>query len=53
VASLGLSDEQFITASRDALALIERDWVLIEHIADELELGRVLDFEEVEAIVQP
>jgi hypothetical protein len=53
VASLGLSDEQFVAASRDALALIERDWVLIEHIADELELGRVLDFEEVEAIVQP
>lgn len=51
VASLGLSDEQFLAASRDALALIERDWVLIERIADELELGRVLDFGEVEAIV--
>jgi hypothetical protein len=51
VASLGLSDEQFLTASREALALIERDWVLIERIADELELGRVLDFDEVEAIV--
>ena len=51
VASLALSDEQFLTASREALALIERDWVLIERIADELELGRVLYFDEVEAIV--
>jgi len=51
VASLGLSDEQFVAASRDALALIERDWALIERIADELELGRVLEFDEVEAIV--
>jgi hypothetical protein len=51
VASLGLSDEQFVTAGRDALALIERDWVLIERIADELERGRVLDFDAVAAIV--
>jgi hypothetical protein len=51
VASLGLSDEQFLAASRDALALIERDWVLIERIADELELGRVLAFGEVVAII--
>jgi len=51
VASLGLSDEQFLTAGRDALALIERDWVLIERIADELERGIVLDFDEVAAIV--
>jgi len=51
VAALGLSDEQFVAASRDAVALIERDWALIERIADELELGRVLDFDEVEAIV--
>ena len=34
VASLGLSDEQFVAASRDAVALIERDWALIERIAD-------------------
>ncbi len=51
VASLGLSDEQFVAASRDALALIERDWALIERIAGELEQGGVLDFDEVEAMV--
>ena len=51
IASLGLTDEQFIAASRDALALVEREWALIERIADELESGRVLDFEEVEALV--
>jgi len=53
VASLGLSDEQFIAASREALALIERDWALIERIADELEKGRVLEFEDVEKMVYP
>ena len=51
IASLGLTDDQFLAASRDALALIEREWALIERIADELESGRVLDFEEVEALV--
>lgn len=53
VASLGLSDEQFVAASREALALIERDWALIERIADELEKGRVLEFEDVEKMVFP
>jgi hypothetical protein len=51
VASLGLTDEEFVAASREALALVERDWALIERIADELERGEVLDFEEVEALV--
>jgi hypothetical protein len=51
IASLGLTDEQFIAAGRDALALIEREWALIERIADELESGKVLDFEDVVALV--
>ena len=51
VASLGLSDAQFVAASRDALALIERDWALIERIAGELEKGGFLEFEEVAAMV--
>jgi len=51
VASLGLSDAQFVAASREALALIERDWALIERIASELELGKDLEFDEVEAMV--
>ncbi|HEY6124259.1 MAG TPA: hypothetical protein VIV63_06385 [Steroidobacteraceae bacterium] len=51
VASLGLSDDQFVAASREALAIIERDWALIERIADELVKGGLLEFDEVEAIV--
>ena len=51
VASLGLSDEHFIAASRDALALIERDWPIIERIAGELMKGQPLAFDEVEAMV--
>jgi len=51
VASLGLSDAQFVAASRDALALIERDWALIERIASELEKGGFLEFDEVEVMV--
>ena len=53
VASLGLSDEQFVAASREALALIERDWALIDRIADELEKGRVLEFDDVAKMVYP
>jgi hypothetical protein len=51
VASLGLSDADFIAASRDALALIERDWPSIERIAVELQAGRQLPFAEVEALI--
>jgi hypothetical protein len=51
VASLGLNDEQFLAASRDALDLVERDWPAIERVARELELRDSLDYDEVEAIV--
>jgi hypothetical protein len=51
VASLGLSDAQFVAASRDALALIEHEWALIERIADELEKGGLLKFDDVERLV--
>jgi hypothetical protein len=51
VASLGLSDEQFLAASRDALDLVERDWPAIERVARELEARDTLDYDEVEAIV--
>jgi hypothetical protein len=51
IASLGLSDDDFVAASRDALALVERDWPLIERVAEELLKGRLLRFDEVEAIV--
>jgi hypothetical protein len=51
VASLGLDDAHFLAASRDALALVERDWPAIERIASELQQGRRLGFDEVETIV--
>jgi len=51
VASIGLSDEQFIAAGRDAMALVERDWPSIERVARELEAGDSLTFDEVEAMV--
>lgn len=51
VAQLGLTDEQFVTASRETMELIERDWPLIERIADELMEGGLLDFVDVEALV--
>ena len=51
LSTLGLSDAQFIAASRDTLALIERDWPAIERVAAALMSGRQLDFDEVETIV--
>ena len=52
VAELGLSEEQFLAATREALELIEGDWPLIEQIAAELVEGGDLDYEEIEAIVE-
>jgi len=52
LSTLGLSDAQFIAASRDVLALIERDWPAIERVADALMSGRPLAFVEVEGIVE-
>jgi hypothetical protein len=51
VASLGLSDEQFLAASRAALDLVERDWQVIERVAQELAARDSLDYDEVEALV--
>ena len=51
VASLGLSDEQFVTVSRDIVELVERDWKAIERVARELERGAELGYDEVEALV--
>jgi hypothetical protein len=51
VASLGLSEEQFLAATRDALALVEKDWPAIERVAAELEQGYDLEFEEVLELV--
>jgi hypothetical protein len=51
LATLGLDDEEFVAASRDALAFVEQDWSLIERIADALLENDTLDFAEVEALV--
>jgi hypothetical protein len=51
LATLGLDDEEFVAASRDALDLVEQDWPAIERVADALLECDTLDFDEVEALV--
>ncbi len=51
IASLMLSADEFVKASVEALALVERDWPLIERVADELLEVDELGYDEVEALV--
>jgi hypothetical protein len=51
LATLGLDDEEFVAASRDALAMVEQDWAAIERVADALLDSETLDFDEVEALL--
>jgi hypothetical protein len=51
IAGLMLNQETFVTASVKALALIERDWPIIERIAGELMDVNALDYEDIEAMV--
>lgn len=51
VAALGLSEEQFLTACRETLALVEQDWAVIETVADELTVAERLNYDDVEALV--
>ena len=51
LATLGLDDEQFVAASREALALIELEWTFIERVAQALLERDTLDFAEVEALL--
>jgi hypothetical protein len=51
VASIGLSQAEFVAASQDAMALVEQDWTAIERVAAELERVDELSFDEVEALV--
>jgi len=51
IAGLMLNQDQFVAASVEALALIERDWPIIERIAGELMDVDLLEYEEVEAMV--
>ena len=51
MAVLGLSEQQFITATKEALGIVERDWALIEQVAEGLADEERLDYEDVESIV--
>jgi len=51
VAALGLSEDQFVAACRETIELIERDWAIIERVAEELAERDRLTYEEVEALV--
>jgi hypothetical protein len=51
VASLGLTEDQFVAACRETLSLIERDWPIIERVAEELAGRDRLTYEDVEKIV--
>ena len=51
ITELMLNADDFLKASTEALALIERDWPLIERIADELMEVDELGYAEVEALV--
>lgn len=51
ITELMLNADDFLKASTEALALIERDWTLIERIADALMEVDELGYDEVEALV--
>ena len=51
IAELMLDADRFVAASVEALALLERDWQLIEKVAAELLRVPELAFDEVEALI--
>ena len=51
LASLELDEESFLSASKEALALVEHDWTAIERVANALVNGSKLRFEQVLDIV--
>jgi hypothetical protein len=51
LASLALDEESFLAASREALALVEREWPTIERVASALMNESKLGFEQVLDIV--
>jgi hypothetical protein len=51
MATLGLSEDQFVAAVHETAELVERDWKLIERVAEELIAGSRLTFAEVEDII--
>ncbi len=51
IAGLGLSEQQFVNACRETVALVEQDWAVIEQVAEKLTTGARLSFDEVEELV--
>jgi hypothetical protein len=51
MAVLGLTEEQVIADTKEALGIVERDWALIQQVAEGLAADERLDYEEVESIV--
>jgi hypothetical protein len=51
LSALGLTDEQFIAASREVLSLIEDEWPSIERVAAALVNGKPLHYDEVRALL--
>lgn len=51
MATLGITEQQFLAATREALGIVERDWAVIEQVAEELADAERLSYEEVEAMV--
>ena len=51
MATLGLSEDQFVAAVHETAELVERDWKLIERVAEQLIAGSRLTFAEVEDII--
>jgi len=51
LASLALDEESFLAASKEALALVEREWPTIERVASALMNESKLRFEQVLDIV--
>jgi hypothetical protein len=51
IAELGLSEQQFVTATRAALDLVEQEWPTIERVADALLEYGELSFEQVAGLI--
>jgi hypothetical protein len=51
MAVLGITEQQFLTATREALAIVEHDWALIRQVAEELVDEERLDYARVQSIV--
>jgi hypothetical protein len=51
LATLGLTEHEFLNASRETLTLVDQEWAMIERVASELMQRDWLDFHEVESLL--